>query len=113
MVQQMSRALPPVPTKELLPPTPQKQKEIENLEEAFGKWNNVGFFETEAEMPWFAAFEKEEFYDGETVRLIGSHRSGLTDKTVTMLRLTDYWRRSVEKLGVGKQTLLRWLEEFR
>lgn len=89
---------------------PQFLLEREFLEKSFQKWINVGF-EEDDDLSWLTAWEKESCYDdGDTIRLVGSQRSALSDKTVTLVRLTDYWRRSVEKLVIQKQSLMRWLE---
>ncbi|KAG5354734.1 hypothetical protein CJU89_6523 [Yarrowia sp. B02] len=116
-----TRALPTPPRS--TSPSTKRQEEVRKLEESFKHWVEVGLdgpgeadmnltfaFCEQEEFPWFAAWEGDNFYDGDTVRLVGSQRSRLSDKTVTMLRLTDYWRRSVEKLVVQKQSLMRWLE---
>lgn len=90
--------------------------EKELLELSFQRWIDVGpdteddELSPSSEFPWLASWEKDSCYDGETLRLVGSQRSGLSDKTVTLVRLTDYWRKSVEKLVVQKQSLMRWLE---
>lgn len=116
----MSRALPKPPNDDdRSEPSEATQREAHELSESFKRWVEVGFdgptnsvidlpFSLSEEDPlqWFA----DNDYDGETVRLVGSQRSGLSDKTVTMLRLVNYWRRSVEKLVVQKQSFLRWLE---